>query len=82
MSNRIQRHAVGTQYLSHAKHPRVCTVTDFMTVCGLDGEIVRTYYQSEHEFMGQTVTEREVCGATIARGAFRLEQLEVVDARK
>ena len=69
------KYAIGTKYLPHAKHPRICTVTDFLTVTNSKGEIVRTYYQSTHEFMGQTVTNHEVCAATIARGIPRLEAM-------
>ncbi len=77
-----QKHAIGTQYLPKAKHPRVCTITDFFTVTNKAGEVVKTYYESEHEFMGQIVKNREVCNATVDMGVFRLNQLVVVDASK
>jgi hypothetical protein len=61
------RFEIGTQYKSSGKHSRVCTVVDQMTVTNAAGEVVKRYYKSTHEFMGQTITEHEVCDATIAR---------------
>ena len=74
MTNGKQQYAIGTQYLPMAKHPRLSTVTDFLTVTNSAGEVVKTYYESTNECMGQTVTNHEVCAATIARGIFRLNE--------
>jgi hypothetical protein len=69
----IQKHAIGTQYLTRGKHPRLCTITDFMTVTNSKGEIVKTYYESQHEFMGQIVIDRNVPHASVDMGVAKLE---------
>lgn len=61
------RFPIGTQYTSRGKVKRVCTVVDQLTVTNAAGEVVKTYYKSSHEFMGQTIYEHEVCTTTIAR---------------
>jgi hypothetical protein len=50
------------------KHAQIHTVTDILKVINSKGEIVKIYYQSEHEFCGQKITTNEVCETTIARG--------------
>ena len=72
--NAQQRFQVGTEYLSSGKHPHLCKVLNFITCTNLAGNIVKTYYETEHEFCGQRVTESDVCETTIARGVFRLEE--------
>ena len=77
-----QKYEIGTQYLPMAKHPKLSTVTDFLTVTNSAGEIVKTYYESQHEFMGQMITNHEVCAATIARGIFRMDEKHVIETEK
>jgi hypothetical protein len=62
------RFPIGTQYKTRGKFPRLCTVTDQLTVTNSKGEIVKTYYHSTHEFCGQLVTNTDVCDTTIAMG--------------
>lgn len=62
---------IGTKYKTRGKHPKICTVTDFLTVTNLKGEIVKTYYESTHEFCGQTVKNHEVSKTTIAMGLLK-----------
>lgn len=65
---RRHRFPIGTQYRSgHGKGTRVCTITDQLTTRNAAGEVVRLAYISEHEFMGQRVTDHDVCDTTIAR---------------
>lgn len=59
---------VGTQFLSGGKHPRLSTVTDIWTTVNYLGEIVHVRYVATHEFMGQTITERDICAVAIAKG--------------
>lgn len=61
------RFPIGTKFKSPGKHPRICTVTDFHVTRNLAGEVVRSCYVATHEFCGQTVTDRQVPSATIAR---------------
>lgn len=59
---------IGTQFKTHGKQPHVCTVIDILKTHNDAGELVRTRYVATHEFCGQTVTDRDVCDVTIARG--------------
>ena len=60
---------LGKQYKPRGrKHPKLCTVVDVLKTYNKDGELVRTRYVSEHEFLGQTVIDRDVCETTILRG--------------
>lgn len=63
------RFSIGTQYLTRGKHPRLCTVTDVLRTYNSAGELVRLRYVATHEFMGQTLTDSDVCDTTIAMGA-------------
>ena len=58
----------GTTYRKRGKHPRFCTVIDVHTTFNLAGELVSIGYVATHEFLGQTVTDRNVCETTIAMG--------------
>ena len=70
----IQRFPVCTEYLSSGKHPKLCTVLNFITCTNLAGNIVKTYYETSHDFCGQRIVETDVCDTTIARGVMRLEE--------
>ena len=62
------KYNVGTEYKTRGKHPRLCIVSDLMTLTNSKGETVKTFYKSEHSFLGQTITDHEVVETTIARG--------------
>jgi hypothetical protein len=62
------RFPIGTKYKPRGKHANVCTITDHLTVTNSKGEIVKVYYQSEHLFCEQIVTNYEVVDTTIAIG--------------
>ena len=64
----MHRYPIGTKYKSRGKHPRTCTVVDQLTTTNSKGEIVNIRYVSQHEFVGQIVTDSNVCDTTIARG--------------
>lgn len=64
----INDYPIGTQYKTRGKHPNVCTVTDVLKTYNSKGELVKTRYVSVHRFMGQTVTNHDVPGASIAMG--------------
>ena len=53
--------------MSRGKHPKECTVTDIYKTYNATGDLVKTRYVASHEFMGQTVTDYDVVGTTIAR---------------
>ena len=62
------RFAIGQQYRTQGKAPRLCTVTDILRTYNAAGNLVQLSYVATHDFMGQQVTERDVCETTIARG--------------
>lgn len=62
------RYAIGTQFTSRGKSPRLCTVVDIYTTINHAGEVVKVLYVATHEFMGQTITDREVPEVTISMG--------------
>ena len=62
------KYGVGTTYVTRGKSPRVCTVVDTYITHNLRGEVVKVRYVSAHEFLGQTVTNKDVCETTIAMG--------------
>lgn len=68
------RFPIGTQYLSHGKHPRLCTVSDQMTVTNSKGEVTKRHYHATHEMLGQTVSWYDVNDTNIAKGIERLTQ--------
>lgn len=75
------RFPIGTQYKTRGKHPRLCTVTEQLTVTNSKGKVVKTYYHATHEFLGQTITDFNVCDATIARGVSPEKLKEVSDEK-
>ena len=65
------RYPIGTQFLSGGKHKRMSTVTDILKTYNMAGELVNIRYVATHEFVGQIVTDRDVCDATIARNLIK-----------
>lgn len=63
--------AIGTQYKSRGKHPRLCTVIDIHKTYNASGELVKTNYVATHEFAGQTLKEFGVGHITISMGVVR-----------
>jgi hypothetical protein len=58
----------GQKFTTRGKHPRICTIVDIHTTRNSAGHLVRFVYVATHEFCGQTVTDRDVCEVTVARG--------------
>jgi len=63
---------IGVVYKTRHKNPKICTVVDKLETYNSKGELVKTRYVSEHEFLGQTVTDNDVVPTTILRG--RIDQ--------
>ncbi len=59
---------VGTQFKTRGKHPRVCTIVDRWSTFNLEGELVQVRYVATHQVGGQTVTDRDVCQASVSMG--------------
>lgn len=60
--------AIGTQFKTRGKYPKLCTVTDVLKTYNAAGELVHTRYVAEHDFLGVKVHDRDVVAVTIARG--------------
>jgi len=64
--------AIGTQFIKQrgklTNKERVETVTDILKTYNSVGELVKTRYVAEHDFLGQKVTDRDVCLITIVKG--------------
>jgi hypothetical protein len=68
MSVNEPRFPIGTQFKTRGKAPRLCTVTDIWRTYNAAGELMRVRYVATHEFLGQTITDCDVCDTTIAMG--------------
>jgi len=54
--------------MSGGKHKKECTIVDIYKTYNNAGELVKTSYVSEHEFLGQKIKDFDVCSVTVARG--------------
>lgn len=63
---------IGVVYKTRHKHPKVCTVVDKLETYNTKGELVKTRYVSEHDFLGQKVIDNDVTRSTILMG--RIDQ--------
>lgn len=64
-----QHFTIGTQFIPQGrKHARLHTVVDVWKTFNSKGELVRIRYVATHETAGQTVTDYDVGGTTIAMG--------------
>jgi len=62
---------IGSKFIRNRgklKNDRVETVTDILKTYNSAGDLVKTRYVSEHDFLGQKVTDRDVCLVTIVKG--------------
>jgi len=59
---------IGTKFKTGGKAPRDCIITDIHTTLNSKGEVVKIRYVATHEFMGQTITDLDVCPVIVARG--------------
>lgn len=67
MLNQRQVYPIGFTFTMNNKRKDVCTVIDHYTTTNSKGEIVDFRYVCVHQFMGQMVTDRNVCHTTIVR---------------
>ncbi|WP_020472406.1 hypothetical protein [Zavarzinella formosa] len=66
--DRLPRYKIGHQFLSRGKNPRLCTITDILATTNSKGDVVKIRYVATHEFMGQVLTDHDVCDAAVAIG--------------
>lgn len=64
----MAKFAIGQKFTTRGKAPRLCTVVDILTTFNSAGTLVKTRYVATHEFMGQTITDHDVCETSIAMG--------------
>ena len=63
---------IGTKFIRiGSKNGRVETVVDVWTTRDMAGEVVCVRYVCEHEFLGQKITDIDVCATTILRGVVK-----------
>ncbi len=62
------RFQIGQEFKTRGKHPKICKVIDIWMTYNSKGELVHTRYIATHEFLGQLVTDYDVCETTIAMG--------------
>ena len=68
MSIRTPKYKIGQQYtVKRPKYERHYTIVDIWTTTNSAGEVVKMRYVSQHEFIGQLVTDYDVVETTIAR---------------
>jgi hypothetical protein len=65
---RQPKFTIGTQFKTRGKHPQLCTVVDILKTYNSKGEMVMLRYVAEHNFLGQTVIDKDVVETTIAFG--------------
>jgi hypothetical protein len=68
MNQATPRFKVGTTFYSRGKHPRLCTVTDYLVTRNLAGEVVKARYVATHDMCGQDVVDVDVPEVAIAMG--------------
>lgn len=61
------RFEIGQRFMSNGKHPREMVISDILRTYNSANELVRIRYVAQHTFMGQIVTDHDVCETTIAR---------------
>ena len=71
-TNVIQRFPIGTQFHTSGKHPRLCTIVDVLKTYNSNGDLVRLRYVAAHDFMGQSIQDRDIVDTTIAKGLVTL----------
>jgi hypothetical protein len=59
---------IGQQYCTRGKASRLCTIVDILKTYNSAGELVQIRYVSTHQFMGQAVTDSNVCETAVAMG--------------
>lgn len=67
MENREPKFEIGTVFKTRGKCPKLCKVVDIYKTFNSSGELVRLEYKTEHEFMGQKISDY-VPETTIAMG--------------
>ena len=63
------RFAIGQQFVTRGKVPRLCTVTDILRTYNARDELIRVRYVATHMgALGQAVTDHDVTETAVAMG--------------
>lgn len=62
------RFKIGQKFHPVRKIKMICTVVDILQTYNSKNDLVKIRYVSEHQFLGQIVTDNDVLETTIARG--------------
>lgn len=65
------RFTIGTRFKTRGKNPKVCIIADILKTYNNAGELVKIRYVATHDFLGQVVTDSDVCDTTIAMGLIK-----------
>lgn len=68
MTDREKIWPINTVFKTRHKNPRTCRVTNILKTYDAENKLVSVRYVACHEFLGQLVEDRDVCGTTIAMG--------------
>lgn len=66
----MNEYKIGTKFYARGKSRRECEVIDVWKTYCSKGELVKIRYVVAHEFCGQILVNRDVCGTTIAMGLY------------
>lgn len=73
-----QRFKIGQKYILRGKRQDICTVIDIHKTFNNAGELVKLRYVSQHNFIGQKMTDYDVTDTAIARGISNEELQQVI----
>ena len=65
------KYKIGQKYIARGIRKDVCTIVDIYKTHNSKGELIKIQYVSEHDFLGQKITNYDVPQATIARGLIK-----------
>jgi hypothetical protein len=64
----FENQLIGRKFKTRGKHPRECTIIDVLRTYNSANELVQVRYIATHMLGAQTITDRDVCTATISMG--------------
>ncbi len=66
------KYPIGTKFKKVGrKNDSIWVVVDYLTTTNQRGEVVQIRYVAETTFLGQKMTDNDVCETTIARGILK-----------
>lgn len=59
---------IGVVFKTRGKAPRTCKVVDVLRTYNSKNELVKVRFVATHDFCGQSITDSDICKATIDMG--------------